>query len=279
MTPAAFEAYLDALGAIARDSPDVAGLVAFGSTAERGRVDEWSDHDFAWITAPGAEDRYRSDLTWLPDSGRIALSAVAGHGGVTVVFDDGHVLEFGIAAVDDFARWAGDHAEVVVGDEAVRDAVAAVLARGTSSASLDAARDIRLALAKLLIGTGRARRGETLSAAGLIRDDAVTLMLGVFAERLPGDWSRLGALDPRRRFELVHPRAGALVEAACRLAPEDAARALLDLAEAELATGWDAFPAAGVEAVRSRLGWTEPGASPSRRRARAGSRSPAARRP
>ena len=58
-----FLSYLDELAAVARARADVVGLVAFGSTADRGRVDEWSDHDFAWLTERGAESRYRHDLS------------------------------------------------------------------------------------------------------------------------------------------------------------------------------------------------------------------------
>ena len=76
-----FSAFLAELVAIAERDPDVIGLVGFGSTADRRRVDEWSDHDFAWLVTPGTADRYRHDLGWLPEAGRIAMSVVEGHGG------------------------------------------------------------------------------------------------------------------------------------------------------------------------------------------------------
>ena len=97
---ARFEDYLARLTQVARDRDDVIGLVGMGSTAELWRVDEWSDHDFAWMVQPGAQDRYRYDLSWLPDAERIALSVVEHHGGVKVIYDDGHVLEFGMATLE-----------------------------------------------------------------------------------------------------------------------------------------------------------------------------------
>jgi len=36
--------------------------------------DEWSDHDFFVITPAGEQERMRTDLSWLPDAGQIALS-------------------------------------------------------------------------------------------------------------------------------------------------------------------------------------------------------------
>ncbi|CAI9403191.1 hypothetical protein [Nocardioides sp. T2.26MG-1] len=44
-----FDEVLDALAATARESEDVVGLVAFGSTADRSRTDAGSDHDFARV--------------------------------------------------------------------------------------------------------------------------------------------------------------------------------------------------------------------------------------
>lgn len=249
-----FLSYLDELTETARGRDDVVGLVAFGSTADRGRVDEWSDHDFAWLTEPGAEDRYRHDLSWLPDPDRIALSVVEHHGGVKVVYDDGRRLEFGIADVGSFSTWAGAPAEVLVGGDDVHRATASVVARRPEG-DHDAVRELRLMLTQIHSGVGRGRRGETLSASGLVRFEAVNHLARALAVRLGGDSARLDPLDPRRRFDLVHPELGVRLETASRMPVEDAARALIDLAEEQLASGWGDFPHAGVAAVRARMGW------------------------
>lgn len=39
---------------------------------------------------------------------------------------------------------------------------------------------------------------------------------------------------------------------------ETAARTLLELAERELSPGWDGFPGEAANALRRRLGWSEP---------------------
>lgn len=254
-----FDAFLQELAETAMGSPDVIGLVAFGSTAVPARADEWSDHDFAWITKPGAEERYRHDLTWLPRPERIALSVVEHHGGVKVIYEDGHRLEFGIGAVDDFATWAGSPAIVIVGDEDVCAAAAEVAARRPGGVA-DAAAEVRLMLTQLLSGVSRARRGEHLSGAGLVLFEAVNHLLRALAARQAPD-ARLDPLDPRRRFELVHPHTAAAIEVACRRPIEGAAVDLLGIAEELLAPGWQAFPHAGAAAVRARLGWKAPGTS------------------
>lgn len=247
--------YLDRLAAIAWQRDDVVGVVAFGSTADRHRADEWSDHDVAWLTIPGSEDRYRRDLSWLPDSEHIALSVVEHHGGVKVIFDNGHRLEFGIAAVDDFATWAGAPAAVVVGDASVSAATSQVIARRPEG-PVDAAREIALVVTQLHAGVGRARRGETVSASGLVRFEAVGHLTHAIGARLPGEVARLDPLDPRRRFDEVFPDVAARLEEAVRLPVEEAARALIDLAERVLEPQWADFPRRGVTALRARYGWS-----------------------
>ena len=44
-----FDDYLSELVAACEQNPFITGLVLMGSTADRARVDEWSDHDFAVI--------------------------------------------------------------------------------------------------------------------------------------------------------------------------------------------------------------------------------------
>jgi hypothetical protein len=253
---AEFERYLGRLAQVARDADDVIGLVGMGSTADLARVDEWSDHDFAWmVTDVAAADRYRYDLSWLPDADRIALSVVEHHGGVKVIYDDGRVLEFGIATIESFRHWAGNSVAVYVDKGGVADAVAELLARPLPEGPVDLARAMRLLMTQLLIGVGRARRGEVLTAGLNIRAEAVGHLLVACGTVLPGDVARLDTLEPRRRFEFVHPGLASRVEAAVRLSPEDAARALLDLAEEQLGAHPE-FPHEGAAAIRNRLGWS-----------------------
>ena len=252
---AEFERYLARLTAVAEERDDVIGLIGMGSTADLGRVDEWSDHDFAWmVTDAVAADRYRYDLSWLPDSEHIALSVVEHHGGVKVIYDDGHVLEFGIATLESFRHWAGNRTAVYVDKGGVTEANAELLARPLPEGPVDVPRSLRLLMTQLLIGAGRARRGEVLTAGLNIRAEAVGHLLVALGALLPGDTARLDTLEPRRRFEFVHPELAARIEGAVRHSPEDAARALLDLAEEQLG-GRPEFPREGAAAIRTRLGW------------------------
>ena len=249
-----FSRFLDRLVEFARTDDRVVGVVGMGSTAARQRVDEWSDHDFALVTKSGREDDFRFDLSWLPAAERIALSVVEDHGGVKVVYDDGHVLEFGITDIAGLAGWKANAYEVLVGPAELEGAMAAIAVRPAVDAA--AGRHVALVLTQLLIGVGRARRGERLNASDLVRGQAVGHLLRAVAERLPSARAdALDDLDPTRRVEQAFPRLAERIEALLTLDVEDCARGLLDLAVELLEPGWAAFPRRGVEAVRRRLGW------------------------
>jgi hypothetical protein len=234
---------------------DVIGLVWMGSTAARDRVDEWSDHDFAVVTIDGAEERLRGDLSWLPEPDSVALAVREEHDGIKVVYDDGHVLEFGITSLAGLASWHANAYEVVLDRGGVAEAFARVAGRPKPIHSVRAGRELGLFVTVLLIGVGRCRRGEVLVASQLVRTVAVGHLLTAW--RLvhpPPDGERLDDLDPLRRFEQVYPAEGEAIAAALTHDVESAGRALLALAESNLGDH-PQFPTRAVTAVRQLFGW------------------------
>lgn len=253
-----FAVFLDEVVALAERDPRLVGLVVMGSGADPARLDEWSDHDLALVTVPGHQDTFRHDLSWLPRAESIAMSAVEHHGGVKVVYDDGHLVELGIATADELATWHGNAARVLVDKGGVAAAVRTMQERPLPTGPPDDARDVRVFCTLLLAGVGRARRGEVLSAGHIVRAEALEILLRLLAHRLPGDPTLLDNLDSRRRFERVHPALAERVAAALERDAETAARTLLGIAEEHLAVDWVDFPHRGVAAVRRRLGWESP---------------------
>jgi len=247
--------YLDHLAATARARPDVVGLAAFGSTAEQSRRDEWSDHDFAWITTPGAEDGYRHSADWLPDRERIVAHVVEWHGGVKVLYEDGRLAEFGVTTLDGLSAWEMNRATALVdptGDlQRVLDTAAAASRREVAGPD-----QLALAATAVVVGVGRGRRGEVLSAGSSVRGAAVEHILRALATTTPGAFPPLDPLDPHRRVERVHPDVAAQIADACSSSIEEAGRALLQIIE-DLAT--DDRTRASVAAVRGRLGWGDDG--------------------
>jgi hypothetical protein len=255
-TRAGFESYLSELVTTCRTNQAIDGLVLMGSGADRSRVDEWSDHDFAVVCATGSEESLRGDLSWLPRRESLAFAAREHHDGFKGVYADGSVVEFAVvdrAQLSTFHANAYEVAYDAVGDLA--DLMHAVAAKPKPSQHPDAERDFAVFLASLLIGVGRARRGEVLSAWSLVGGQAVDHVLSVLTPLSPADL-RADDLDVRRRFELRHPDLH--VAAAFGADVETTARALLDFAEANLRPRWPAWPPDRVAVIRNRLGCTPP---------------------
>jgi hypothetical protein len=152
--------------------------------------------------------------------------------------------------------WAVNMHRVVLDKGRVAELLSGMAARTTPASAQDAD-DIQLFLSHLLIGTGRARRGELLAANLSIRGHAMRHLLPVWRHRVePQDAAALDTLEPNRRFELAYPWSAMELADALAHDPEPAARELLDVAERVLADGWEHWPTAGVDAIRARLDWS-----------------------
>ncbi|MGR0319002.1 hypothetical protein [Agromyces sp. ZXT2-3] len=251
----AFEAFLTRVESGLDGRAGVVGLVGMGSTAERDRVDEWSDHDLAVITRDGSQDEFRAAAAWLPDPERIALEVHEHHGGAKVVYDDGHVVEYGVASLDELTGWAANAYEVRLDCGGVVEAMAVVAAKPVQIAP-DVQRDLGVVLTVALIGVGRARRGERLSANTLIRGALVdALVRAITAGLEPSDGSRPDSLDAVRRFESAQPAIAKRIDLLLANPVEECARGLVDLAVETFGVGDGGVDGRALAAVRRRLGW------------------------
>lgn len=249
-----FDQYTAELAASLETQSEVLGLVLLGSTADASRVDEWSDHDFFVVTTDGAQEHLRADLSWLPHANNLVLTVRETEHGIKAFYDDGHVLEFAVFSLGELELAEANSWAVALDRADVAERMSAIAARPKASAAVDVARGIRLFVSLLLIGVGRARRGETITAGQFVRSHALSNLLSVLAHTASGDTGRLDSLDPFRRFEFAFPALGTEIAQALDAAPEAAAHTLLAIAERELAERAD-WPTEAVRAVRERLGW------------------------
>jgi hypothetical protein len=249
-----FDAYIAELLDTCRRHPHITGLVLMGSTADRTRADEWSDHDFALVCTSGFQEALRSDLRWLPRSASLVAAGREHHDGFKAVYANGHVVATFHANDFDVAYDCG-------GVEGVMNNVAS---RAVPGAAIDLEQDMAIFLASILIGVGRARRGETLSASGSIRGLAIERLLALLAQVVPTDHpSQRDTLDPRRRFERSFPEIGLALAAALDSPVEQCAEQLLDIAHERLAGRWGKYPIEADQALRRRLSWrTRPALTP-----------------
>ncbi|MBI3429190.1 MAG: hypothetical protein HY050_03845 [Actinobacteria bacterium] len=235
--------------------PEIIGLVLVGSAAETERVDIWSDHDFFVITPSGSQDSLRTDLNWLPNSHSIAFSFRETEHGLKVVYESGAVLEFAVFDCAELQACKVNHHFLAYGNEDVAQALENATNREVNESETDNLKEFRLFLSVLIIGVGRARRGEILTAGENIRSTAANALLKVLTQQLEKD-PRLDRFDARRRFESVHPEIGIHIGTALAMQPENAAKTLLGIADRFLAPIWGEYPRGEVEVVRKALSWS-----------------------
>ena len=210
--------------------PDIEGLVWAGSSAELQRADAWSDLDFFVMTRSGVQESMRQDLGWLPYSDEITVAARETAHGLKVLFADGLVLEFAIFDRDELRQAVVNHHELAFGDFA--NDVAAIH-RPEPAPSVSGLEDhLGLAMSLLVIGAGRARRGEQLVAGLGIRTYAVSHLLHAAQLALPNvQPAARDGLDVWRRAEQQFPDFAAELRAAVARDPEAAAWELCEVAE------------------------------------------------
>jgi hypothetical protein len=230
----------------------VLGLVALGSmSGEPPDPDEWSDHDFFVITRAGEQERMRTDLSWLPDAGQIALAYRETAHGVKVLYRSAHLLEFAVFDPEELSlarinrfRTLLDRSDIDQRMRALRERTAQELVQRRPDARWLSGQ----LLTALLVGAGRYRRGERVGGRAQIQAAAVHLAQ-LLARALPQQrGSLLDTLDPLRRFEQAYPALGKEVDEALGRPPPDATLWLLRIARRELAQRLPEFPdeAAGV---------------------------------
>lgn len=258
MTPFQHRAWTEAAVATLVERDDVVGVVGMGSTGATERVDEWSDHDVALAVAPGAQLRYQGAIDWMPESHRVVGVALEHHGGACAVYDDGHVVEWGVATVEGLSSWVADDYAVLLDRGGVADAMAAAAARPFPSNEPSLARDTTLFLASLLKGVGRARRGEVLSARRTIAVESVDALVRAVKAGSPSGAPGLDRLDGMRRLESGYSELSQRIETALQADVETAARDLLRIAGAHLGVGEHGLDPAQRSAVMTRLGWSDP---------------------
>jgi hypothetical protein len=249
----AYDAFTHALEAALAGDPRVVGLVALGSMSGEGvPPDAFSDHDFFVVTAPGLQETFRTDLGWLPGSGSAVLVHRETEHGLKVVLEDGHLLEFAVFDLDELQVARANRYAVLLDRGGVTERMAGVAAK-----PLEFPADRWLLgqlLGNLLVGGGRAARGELLSARLFVAGYATGHLLRLLARHIPaGSTAPLDDLDPFRRFERAYPRLGDELNAAVSRTPLEAALVLLALAERELRPVLPVWPSAAAEAVGKRL--------------------------
>jgi hypothetical protein len=234
----------------------VRGVVALGSMAEQGeQPDAFSDHDFFVVVEPGAREAFRGQLSWLPRPGEVALSFRETEHGLKVVYSDGHLLEFAVFSPEELALARINRYRVLLDRADVAERLERVAKHTQEEARATAPDDAWLfgqLLTGVLVGAGRAARGERLSGRARLAE-ALRVLCVLVARHRPapqGAARLLDGLDPLRRVERVYPALGQELGEALEGSTAGLARVLLEATGRELAHV-PGFPHQGLAAVRA----------------------------
>jgi hypothetical protein len=211
----------------------IAALIGVGSTSGTRPADRWSDHDLLIVTADPAEaDRLREDPTGLPLPGDPLLAFTEPDHGLTVILDDGHLIELAICGPEELGWFAADRHRVLVDRIGVSSTLDRALQRnraGSGSATVEVAARYHHLVKEIVVVISRLGRGERISAHRHLQaavDDLLALV------QLSGHigtprWS--DPFDPARRLERTDPELAARLDAVLSVPLEDAVVRTLEL--------------------------------------------------
>ena len=235
-----------------RDSA-VLGLVFLGSSADHSRVDEYSDQDFFLIVKNGEGERFRQNLSWLPEHEDILLSPRETAHGLKVLYKSGLVLEFAVFEDSELELAAANDYLVSLDKQDIAERMAFIQKRSVPKPK-DMDAEFELFLSLVVIGVGRARRGELIAADQHIKGYAVEKLLTLIRGFRPIEHSRHDSLNAYRRFEFDYPNIGAHIAMHMLSQPEVSAKGLVYVAGHELPlTQRQQEKLAAVKAI---LGWS-----------------------
>jgi len=253
----AYRAFTDRLLASLSADARVLGLIACGSMAGRDtQPDDWSDHDFLVVVAPGVQEELRNHLGWLPDPGRVVCQFRETAHGVKIVYDDGHLLEFAVFDPDELHLARINQYRILLDRSDLARRMEQIVGATVEAVRAEARDDsfrIGQVLTGVLVAHGRWVRGERLSARFYLIDQALTELVRLLERYVPAGSAVLDNLSPLRRFEFAYGALGAALNEVLDRPLPAAAAGLLELAERELSGRMPRFPAAALEAVRRRI--------------------------
>lgn len=252
-----YEEFTQALQQNLEQDERVLALIALGSMADAKRRDEGSDHDFWVVVMPDAQEDLLNDLSWLPGHTSIDFALRQAGCYYTVLYQDGHIAEFAVFALDQLERAKTNAYRILFSRySAIATTVQTLYARTGQEADLPDSdhRVLGFFLVDLWTGLARYQRGEYLSAHKLIMQTAVDSLLSLLVSHLPRQAeSKPDNLDRRRRFEQCYPALGQEIAALLLLDSLAVAAHLLEIADRNLRSSMPDYPIQAVETLCSKI--------------------------
>jgi len=174
-------------------------LLGLGSMADTGRLDEFSDIDFFLIVEKGKKEGFLQDLSWL-EIRPIAYTFKNTPDGYKVLFDDGIFAEFAVFEPEELLNIPFTEGNPVHMKEGF-DKTLLKPTRVPKKKPVDVNFNVNEALANILIGLQRDKRGEHASAFTFIQVNAAELVMELFETVYDENSVEIDPFDLDRRIE------------------------------------------------------------------------------
>jgi hypothetical protein len=172
--------------------------------------------------------------------------------GLKVVYQNGDVLEFAVFEDSELELSSANDYKVALDRADLAERMAKIAERSIPS-EVDRAQELELFLSLILIGVGRARRGEVLAAEQHIKSYALNHALRLIRLAKPVESSKRDSLNAYRRFEFDYPALGQELAAVMLMPTEESAKSLAVLVLREIRGDDREF--ALFRVVADRFGW------------------------
>jgi hypothetical protein len=210
------------------------------------------------VVKNGQAESFRQDLSWLPDFEKIRFAPRETQHGLKVMYENGHILEFAIFDDSELEIAAADDYSVPLDKSNITTRMAEIAAN-SSPRAIPPEATLQIYLTTLVIGVGRARRGETIVANQFVHSFALGQFLALLKHHVrpvTGDAKVADTLNPFRRVEKQYPDVAAKISEIFLLDLESAALAQLDLLEETLKPNLSPENVKHIAQVRLDLGWS-----------------------
>ncbi|QTL99410.1 hypothetical protein GM661_16315 [Iocasia frigidifontis] len=165
----------------------VIGLVAVGSMSRQNyRPDKWSDHDFFVIVQTGHQQEFRNDLSWLPNFDSILLSFQETEHGLKVLYNSGHLIEFAVFDSKELYFSKTNCYQILIDRENIEDHLRKIRQTTAEESNLNCSNEVLIGqfIVNLLVGLGRYKRGEKVSAHEFVKISALKKLLILLGKHL-----------------------------------------------------------------------------------------------
>ncbi len=198
---------LEAIGQALEQTGHALALIGLGSVGlERERLDAYSDLDFFAIVETGYKRVYLDGLQWLSEPCPIVYCFANTQDGYKALYADGIFCEFAVFELHELASIPFKPGRIIWKQPYISDMIAQPVIVPDSRERHSQDWLLGEALTNLLVGLGRERRGEHLSAERFIQGYAVDRLIELASMTEVGQAAPGDPFDSARRFEQRYPK-------------------------------------------------------------------------